>query len=79
MRNRFDNREVLCAGMDGLTPRVGATGGMRASANVSSSGPTGAEAASSINTIVEGFSTGVEISKSGNVLGSLRSLGIVQS
>ena len=78
MKNRFSNRQVLCDGI-GFNPNVGGTGGIKPSANVSSAGPTGAEAASSISAIMEGFLTGGEFSKSGNVLGSLRSLGIVQS
>jgi hypothetical protein len=77
MKNRFGNREVLCDGIS-FNPSVGGTGGIKPSANVGSAGPTGAEAASNISAIMEGL-LGGEISKSGNVLGTFRSLGIVQS
>lgn len=78
MKNRFSNREILCDGIS-FNPSVGSTGSIKPSANVSSAGPAGLEAASRISDIMEGFLTGGEFSKSGNILGSLRSLGIVQS
>jgi hypothetical protein len=81
MKNRFGNRETLNLqiGGGGFDPNVGATGGIKPSANVSSAGPAGSEAASRISAIMGEFSTGEAFSKSGNILGSLRSLGIVQS
>jgi hypothetical protein len=37
MKNRFESREILCAGMDGLSPNIG---GMKPSRNVTSSRAT---------------------------------------
>jgi hypothetical protein len=52
MKNRFGNREILCAGMDGLSPNIGGTGGVKPSTGTNTARPIELSALEAIGRIV---------------------------
>ena len=76
MRNRFENRVILCVGMDGLTPNVGGTGGINPSNNVNSARVTGDAALDAIRN-AGNVSLNGDTQKLLNIGQAMKDLGII--
>jgi len=71
MKNRFESRKTLNSQIGpggGFNLNIG---GVKQPVNVSSTGPTGSGAVSSISAIEGGFTNGANLSTSGRILGAL--------
>ncbi|MFZ4085269.1 MAG: hypothetical protein ACOYK1_07020 [Vampirovibrionia bacterium] len=70
MRNRFSSREILCDGI-GFNPSAGVGGTGSVKQSTSPKAAAAAEGVSNIKAIMDGISSGKDLSQSSNILRSL--------